>query len=105
MKCSKRIARFALFMIAISMIAAPLTGWSIFAQAAVLAGGLILAAIIKRPTQQAITLAIFYAGCIFLSALIESIGGSKVLSVWLYGGLISTFWLQIQSKGRRRCWY
>jgi hypothetical protein len=95
--------RLALILITVSMIAAALTGGSVFAQAAVLGAGFLLAAIVLRPTRCTIRLALFHIACIFLLALIESSVHSKVLPVWLYGGLLYTYWLQIQGKQRLSC--
>jgi hypothetical protein len=95
--------RIALTLIAVSMIVAPLTGWSVFAQAAILGAALILAAIIHRRAWPAIILSIFYVACTFVLALIVSGSGSKVLPVWLYGGLATAYWLQIHGNRCRMC--
>jgi hypothetical protein len=106
MNWSKLSARLALGLITVSMIASSATvflGWPVFAQAAVFGAALLVAALIHRPTRPTILLAIFYVACVFLMALIESSSGSKVLSVWLYGGLVIPYWLRIQGRRRLRC--
>jgi hypothetical protein len=103
---SKLSARLALSLITFSMLASAVTailGWSVFEQAAVFGAGFILSAFIPHPTRPALLLASFYVACIFLLALIEGLSGSKVLSVWLYGGLVMPYWLQLQGKRRLRC--
>lgn len=96
-------ARLSLILIALSMIAAPLIGGSVFGQATVLGAGLILAMMLHRPTRCTMQLGLFHVACIFLLALIEDSVHSKVLPVWLYGGLVYTFWLQIQGRRRLSC--
>lgn len=105
MNWSKLSSRLGIGLIAVSMMASSATailGWSVFAQAAVFGAGIILSALIRRPTRPS-PLTIFYVACIFLLALIESLNGSKVLPVWLYGGLVMPYWLQLHGKRRLTC--
>jgi hypothetical protein len=103
MNRSKFSAGLALSLIVVPMIVAPLIGGSVFAQAAILGAGLILAAIVCRPGRPTILLAIFHVACVFLMAIIESGGQSKMLPVWLYGGLAFPYWYHIQGKRRLSC--
>jgi hypothetical protein len=96
-------ARLSPILIAASMIAAALIEGAVFGQAVVLGAGLMLVAIVHHPTRCSMRLALFHVACIFLLALIEDSVHSKVLPVWLYGGLVYTFWQQIQGKRRLSC--
>jgi hypothetical protein len=103
---SKRSGGLGVSLIAVSLVVTALTGasgWSLFAQAAVMVAGLILAAIVGRPTRPAIFLALLHSACIFLLAAIESGAGSKLLPVWLYGGLVMAYWQQLQGRRQPAC--
>jgi hypothetical protein len=103
---SKRSGGPGVSLIAVSMMTAAFTGasgWPVFAQAAVMAAGLILAAFVVRPARPAILLALLHSACVFLLAAIESAAGSKLLPVWLYGGLAMAYWQQLQGRRQPAC--
>lgn len=98
-------ARVQLLIAAAMIVAALLAAnrWSVFLQASVLAVGLVLAWLMKRPSRTGGVLLSFYIGCVFLLALIESLTESRIPSLWLYGGLMMTYGMQIEGRKAYDC--
>lgn len=99
MKLRNRIIFFIPILLAmIAALGTRFLGWSIYAQAALLVAGLVMATMVSKAGRSSILVMLACVAAISLVALIEGWSGSRALPVWLLGPMSFVLWQSLRSN-------